>query len=652
MMFLSDGSSFLFFVVRLFMLLAVAFLIFKFWYGSYFDESGLPWFASSRELVRFKASLGFVGDALKRVFGYLGWLFRSFWALPLVLFLLYGLNAYSYALDFVGLFFYFFASMDFLSLVDFVLSTLTSFFFSLSFLPVWLLLAFGYVAFRWFCFRHADKFITQRLIPACQAVLRTCTGVFTLIVGKMRAGKTKLMTLFSIFQSLNDRQDAYGIMRKYSRMFPDFPWQAFENEIFWYSSFNKSHRRKIFNIEQAALYAGFIYKYLPFHHYHYELGNERISYYDGCKTITLLHAMKCYAQSFYVYAKYDTYIASTYSIRLDEIRMDQGHLFLWNDDLFHRDNRDMLGFSTFSHNLKFDSLRLGLKVDPDSPYNLSAGPGIYVITEEDKERGNRDTNSNVKLSDNVANPKNDLFGYSIKLGGHIASIDNVNFFKIFGDMQYTGALSLTDVSVAQNIFTVDSKNISERNAVPFWWIEPIIIEKILDFTDRFYQRYRFAREDSTLLSWLVSRFAFLAGAVSDFVRNRYGFEKIGLMAANCNSSGELIEGDKIDFYAPYFLAFSDRYQSNCMSGFLNDGKNLAVCGFTDLPKFSGTENTKAEWEAQGSYLVADLSANRLSSSSNNVLGAKARISGRAKAERPARPGKGRASVVDGRRVGQ
>jgi len=219
-------------------------------------------------------------------------------------------------------------------------------------------------------------------------------------------------------------------------------------------------------------------------------------------------------------------------------------------------------------------------------------------------------------------------------------------------MQYTGALSLTDVSVAQNIFTVDSKNISERNAVPFWWIEPIIIEKILDFTDRFYQRYRFAREDSTLLSWLVSRFAFLAGAVSDFVRNRYGFEKIGLMAANCNSSGELIEGDKIDFYAPYFLAFSDRYQSNCMSGFLNDGKNLAVCGFTDLPKFSGTENTKAEWEAQGSYLVADLSANRLSSSSNNVLGAKARISGRAKAERPARPGKGRASVVDGRRVGQ
>jgi hypothetical protein len=650
--FLVSGSSFLYFVVRLLMLLVVALLIGKLLLGSYYEESGLPWFASSRELVRFKAGLGFVGKALKRVSGYVGWLFRSFWGLPLVLFLLYGLNAYSYVLDFVGLFFYFFASMDLLSLADFVLATLTSFFFSLSFLPAWLLLILGYFAFRWLCFRRADRFITRRLIPACQAVLRACTGVFTLILGKMRAGKTKLMTLFAIFQSLNDRQDSYRIMRKYSRMFPDFPWQAFENEILWYSSWSPGHRRRIFNIEQAGSFAGLIYRYFRFRHYHYDLGSERVTYYDGCKIVTLAHALKCYAQAYYVYARYDTYISSNYSIRTDEIRMDQGHLFLWNDDIFHRDNRDMLGFSTFSHIIRFDSLRLGLRVDPNNAFNASAGPGVYVITEEDKERGNRDSNSSLKVSDDVANPKNDFFGYSIKLGGHIASIDNVNFFKIFGDMQYSGALSLTDVSVAQSIFTVDPKNISERNAVPFWWIEPVIIEKALAFCDRFYRNYRFAREDSTLLSWLVSRLSFYASAVSDFVRNRYGYDKIGLKSASCTSSGDLVEGDEVDFYAPYFLAYSDRYQSNCMSGFLNDGKNLAVCGFNELPKFSGVENTRAEWEAQGSYVVADLSANRLSSSASSVLGAKARIAGRAKAGRPARSAKGRASVGGGRRFGR
>jgi len=651
MMFLSDGSSFLFFVVRLLMLLAVAYLTFRLWYGSYFEESGLPWFASSRELVRFKAGLAFVGNALKRVFGYLGWLFRSFWALPLVLFLLYGLNAYSYSLDFVGLFFYFFASMDFLSLVDFVLSTLTSFFFSLSFLPVWLLLVFGYVAFRWLCFRHADRFISQRLIPACQAFLKKLTGVFTLIVGKMRGGKTELMTLFAIFQSLNDREAAFAIMRKFSTMFSDFPWQAFENWILYLSTSRHLRGRRIFNIIQAQFYASKLYSLIKsgkFLSFRYDLSTQRTVFYDGCKNVTLLYAMKAYAQAFYLYARYDTFIASNFSIRTDEICMDRGHLFLWNDDLFDRDNRDLLGFSTFSHILKFDSLRLGLRVNPEDPFNLSAGPGIYAITEEDKERGNRDSNASSKVSDDVANPKNDFFGYSIKLGGHIASIDNVNFFKIFGDMQYTGALSLTDVSVAQNIFTVDRKNVSERNAVPFWWIEPIILEKVISFCDGFYKKYRFSREDSTLLSWLVSKASQFSYFVTSFVRNRYGYDKIGLVTATCTSSGDLQEGEKVDFYAPYFLAFSDRYQSNCMSGFLNDGKNLAVCGFTDLPKFSGVENTKEEWEAQGSYLVSDLSAGKKTSVSQNASMAKARISlAPNKASRPVRAGKGRADVLKG-----
>lgn len=649
--FLVIASSSLALLIRLAMVVVFAFMILNLWFSSYFEESNLPWYRSSEQLVGFKRVVSFLGRVIKGVWRYLVWFLGSFWALPLLLFLFYGFNVFSYLIDFAGLCLYFFASLDFVSLVDFVLSLAFSFFFSFSFVPVWFLAFAFYVFFRLFCFKYADGFISGNLIPACQAVLKNLTGVFTLIIGKMRAGKTKLMTLFAIFQSLNDRQEAYRIMRKYSRMFPDFPWQAFENVILGLSSWRKGCRRKVFNIQTAEEYATRFYSFLSGHHlnhFHYDVSIERVSYFDGCKSVSLLHALKCYSQAFYLYARYDTFIASNYSIRTDELLTDKGHLILWDDDLFHRDNRDMLDFSTFSHIIWYDSLRLGLKVDPKNRFNSSAGPGIYCITEDDKERGNRDTNSGVKVSDGVANPKNDYFSYSIKLGGHIASVDNVNFFKMFGDMQYSGALSLTDVSVAQSIFTVDQKNVSERNAVPFWWIEPIIIEKVLSLSDRFYQRYRFEREDSTLVSWLVARFAFFAGAVADFIRNRYGYDKIGLMAASCTSSGDLVEGETVYFYAPYFLAFSDRFQSNCMDGFLNDGKNLAICGFTDLPKFSGVENTKAEWEAQGSYVVSDLMAGSASTVSKNGLQAKARIATANEAIRPGRDGKGRAvSVLKG-----
>jgi len=119
------------------------------------------------------------------------------------------------------------------------------------------------------------------------------------------------------------------------------------------------------------------------------------------------------------------------------------------------------------------------------------------------------------------------------------------------------------------------------------------------------------------------------------------------VTTSADSSGSLTEGESVTFYAPNFIAFSDRYESACMSDFLNDGKEMAVCGFSDLPRFSGVRNRRSEWESQGSYLVADLSASG-TSRIRNAVEARKGASG-SKPSRAGRGAKGRAVSGGGRR---
>ena len=216
------------------------------------------------------------------------------------------------------------------------------------------------------------------------------------------------------------------------------------------------------------------------------------------------------------------------------------------------------------------------------------------------------TNQAYNPKDEDANPKNDLLDYSLKLGGHLANIWHTNFFKFIADEQRSGSLSSNLVDVAQSIFTADKKNQTEKCALKLFVIEPFILDLIIKLRDSFYTKYRFAREDSTLMFYLLNRIANYAYGIESFVYMRYGYKQINLPRCTCDSTGNIREGDMEKFYIINFIDYSDRFESACMKDFLNNGKTDAYRGFFDIPIYKKLMPNKNEWELQGSYLVSDL----------------------------------------------
>jgi hypothetical protein len=574
-------------------------------FNSYFAESQALWSRKSPELKAWE----WVKDhPLYRfvtwVCDYAKWFYKSGYFYFVLTVLAFALRLPSYALDLVGEYLYFFASFDVVSLLDVAFAILISLFRSLNFVPLGGKVVIGYALFRWLSYRKARKLVEGKLMPHDEAVVNADTGVFTLILGVMRGGKTTLATAFARIANTVYHKNAYDNMNRVSLMFPSFPYQPFERDIVRLAS-----KRRVVNMQQAAAFAYRLYEkslQKPSILYGYDVNRERSAFYDGAVNIGLADALAIYAESYWIYFHGSNLIASNYPIRTDDLKVDKGHLVLWDYSTFRRKNKEMGKFSMLSHILVWDMLRFGKKVDPDSKWKDVAGPMVCVATEFGKEYGNMVTNSTYSATDEEANPKNDLLDYSMKLGGHLANIWHTNFFKFIADEQRSGSLSSNLVDVAQTIFTADPKNQTEKIALHLWWVEPLILDWIIRIRDKFYIKYRLNREDGTLMFRFLNAVASLAYQREAYVYNRFGYKECLLPNCTADSSGNLIEGDTEKFYIINYIDFAYRFESACMKDFLNAKKSDAIRGFFDLPTYLNIMPTKAEWDIQGSYVVSDL----------------------------------------------
>lgn len=587
------------------MLLLMALIFVVVIFQGYFDENKYIW---SRQSAPLKGWLWFRDQPLSAfnnwVIEYAKWFYRSpyLWFVATIVF--FDLRMVSLILDVVGEYFYFFASFSVISLLDVVFAMLVSFIKAFSFLTPfgWGILI--YILFRVYSYRQARMFIEGRLIPHDEAMVNADTGVFTLILGKMRGGKTTLATAFARIVNTIYHKNAYDNMNRVSLMFPEFPYQPFERDIV-----RLAGKRRIVNMQQAAAFAYRLYEKSlqnPRILYGYNVDKSRSVFYDGAVNIGIADALAIYAESYWIYVHAGNLIASNYPIRTDDFRLDKGHLVLWDSNYFKRKNKHLGDFSWLSHILIWDMLRFGKKVDENNKYKDAAGPMVAVATEFGKEYGNMISNSVYSAVDDTANPKNDFLDYSLKLGGHLANIWHTNFFKMIADEQRSGSLSSNLVNVAQTIFTADPKNQREKIALHLWWVEPLILEWVIKLRDKFYSKYRFNREDQTLMLLLIDSLASLAYQRLSYVYNRFGYKEFNLPNCTADSSGNLIEGEIEKFYIINYVDFSYRFESACMKDFLNAKKSDAIRGFFDIPTYKGIMPTKEEWELQGSYVVSDL----------------------------------------------
>ena len=160
-----------------------------------------------------------------------------------------------------------------------------------------------------------------------------------------------------------------------------------------------------------------------------------VEYDDNLRIVSIWDTVKKYAEEYYIYTCPTPLNIGNFSTREDIDWIDYGNhpLLLW--DFFRSSPRESFARSKYSHNLIFDALRLGKKIDPEEPYQNALEIGCIGITEAGKEFGNQNTNQGIEAKAKTANVKNDLLTTDMKMHSHGATIDYYTYFRIIMDEQ-------------------------------------------------------------------------------------------------------------------------------------------------------------------------------------------------------------------------
>ena len=230
---------------------------------------------------------------------YILWFKDSIYLYILCSILIIGFNIPSIVLDIIGEYLYFFSSFNIYGLIDFIFVEILTILGSLNFLPsiIKLLLLFGLI--RYLTIRRAYRLIEGKLMVRNEKMVNSDTGVFTLILGKMRGGKTTLATSIARISNTIYHKNAFENMTRISLMFPDFPFIALEKDII-----RLAKRKRLVNMQQCARFVSKIYDISltkPFVLYGYNINEQKSVNYDGCVNLSLKDALIIYVESYWIY---------------------------------------------------------------------------------------------------------------------------------------------------------------------------------------------------------------------------------------------------------------------------------------------------------------------------------------------------------------
>lgn len=542
----------------------------------------------------------------------LSWL-RNAWAyyrqtflfVPCVIALLIGMNALSIVIDFLGTYFWFFSSFDMVALGDFLVATLLTLWIGLGWMRPWMWVVLAYLLFCRIRTNMGEQRL-RHLLSVDKRVVGENTGVFNLILGKMRASKTTILVSMARMTDQIYHEEALGNMEEVASLFPEFPFVKLERAIVQQDRFGNIHNRIQCADFVTRCFDVAANRRMP----HFPFGYVGPFFVDGGNVIRDLEScLKIYAESYWLYYHDSPLIAGNISIRTDGLKADSGHFPLWDFDSLNRPLPDLQSGNTCKI-LDWNMARLGKKVDADEDYSLALDGCVLAVSEIAKERGNSLDNAIYKKDDAEANPKNDYFDATLKMGGHLAYVGGKPFFKVISDDQRSGSVGSNLVDVAETIFTVDRNRIRESLALPFYWIEPMVLGWLNAKATAFYERWRNCRDDKTLVSHFMFWLMGYTHRRLSKVYNRYGYKECKMATNTSDSLGNLNSTGDVPYYVLFAVDYAYRFDSASFSGFLNHGKETAKQGFFDLPSFGGITATKEEFEKENSYLVRFLDDTR------------------------------------------
>ena len=525
---------------------------------------------------------------------------RKHFITVLALIWLLNLNIVSIAVSVLAFYLYFVASFNMFALLVNIVNLLADLIIMFAGLPLICWLVIGYIILD-----GIRRYIGFERLMHNENKNRgfiNSLSLNNLITGTMRAGKntTEADMILSYESMLRDK--ALELMLENAHKFPNFPFHEFEHKldkcIEHHTVYNLATARELVKLQRERFELDPVKDKL----YGYEceeFGN--LWFNNGMCYEYLFDVLESYAQLYFMYSLPTSLILSSFAIRSGAKRISLGHLPMWENDFFRSPPVWEITPEDMSHVMDFDAFRLGKKVQKDNPNVGSIEFGALGITEKDKERGNSLDHQSLKKDSPEANPKNDLYNTGLKTQGHSATVDFYTFVKSWGDAQRAVDVNASEREVSMELNIVDKSD--DMLAMPFFEVETLIDKILVPKFDSFYKKYRYNREDGTLLMYLMHNLVSRYHAY--FIRNfnTFGYYVLDIGIVKPGQE-EALEIHKYPISRK--KTFAKRFATDCLRGFHHQRALSTKVGLADYETYESLHPTWDTWKRQNSYFVNDL----------------------------------------------
>ena len=230
--------------------------------------------------------------------------------------------------------------------------------------------------------------------------------------------------------------------------------------------------------------------------------------------------------------------------------------------------------------------------------------GLITLTEFAKERGNRYTNQNRKK--NEVSPFNDGTTNAFGIIRHLTTIRHKQYCKIIWDEQKLSSFSGIEGAMAETNIFLSKQRAKHKLALPFWFIESVLLEWGYSHYMKQYNRYIQIRNDNNVFFWYFSHmYSFFANKIRN-ITNTFGYRRISVGLSGVNINGSQEKRDDRSIYLLNKITFADRYETDCYRGFFNKLKMQATMGINQLTSFKGRAATQSELELTHGYMSSEL----------------------------------------------
>lgn len=422
--------------------------------------------------------------------------------------------------------------------------------------------------------------------------------IVSLTCGSMGKKKTTIITDMALSQEVMFREKAFELIRHNDMKFPFFPWIKFEMELKRCMEYGTVYnlatvKAWVKKKRDRYLLNGDDEKRL----YGYDSRRYGMTYYDGLKREDLFDVLSTYAQLYFIYIIESSLIVSNYSIREDNVLIDQGNFPMWAMDFFSQEEVE----GRHSHILDFDTLRLGKKVIENNPNIGSFEFGVLVISETGKERGNNLELKDVKKKQDETNQKNDLFNSWLKMCRHSATVDNFPFIKVFCDEQRPESWGADARDLSDVIRIVGAGK--RKLALPFYIYEEMLTDILFSRFIGLYYDFRFKRGDNTLLVYLLKSITGWLYRRNVRIYNQYGYSISYLEKEEGTLEGKS-QRDK--YYILHKKIYSRRFMTDCFSDYFNELARKTKVGINDYLEYAEERASVEELRKQNSYFMNSL----------------------------------------------